>query len=514
MTRKAEQPPPPPLSVSTLLNLSRRARRAEDALSLQFILVNETYALTEFRLGILWVKGEGVIAQSAVSQVDRNSSFNLWLAEIFSQLSVYKEPIRVEPSMLRPEDVDQWSGALPGQALWLSDHRNPQQPVGLLLCRDEPWLDHEIALLGEWMEIWAHAWQKLHAPSARSELARFWDLAKERIPTRDETLTYLRETKAGAQWVVKHPALIRDGLRDVLRKTQDLFRWAKAQGVSGLREEVRLQAQAIWHDKKRRYTWMFWIVVLFPVRLTVLAPGELVPASPAILRAPMDGVVEEFFVKPNEKVTEGQLLFRLDLTSLSSRLQIAQQETRIASTQYRQSALQSLTDEKSRQVLAAQEGKATERKLEAEYLKELFDKAQIKAPKPGVALFDDPSEWVGKPVVAGEKIMVVATEGKVEIEAWIPIADAIELPQKTPVTLYLNATPLSPVDGTLRYVGHEAIQRPDGTYAYRLRAEVDSKEDRRRVGFKGTARVSGQFVPLVYWVFRRPISWLRQFFGI
>jgi len=239
-----------------------------------------------------------------------------------------------------------------------------------------------------------------------------------------------------------------------------------------------------------------------------------VPANPAIIRAPIEGVVDQFFVTPNQQVSEGQLLFKLDLTTLTSRMNVAEQETQIASSEYRQSALQSLSDSKSRAQLVPQEGKATQRRVEAEYLKELLAKAQIKAPRPGIVLFDDPSEWIGKPVAAGEKVMVVATEGDVEIEAWVPVSDAIVMPKNASVVLYLNATPLSPVDGHVRYIGHEAILRPDGSYAYRLRAKLDAGEHGSRVGLKGTAKVSGQYVPLVYMILRKPLGAARQFLGI
>ena len=110
--------------------------------------------------------------------------------------------------------------------------------------------------------------------------------------------------------------------------------------------------------------------------------------------------------------------------------------------------------------------------------------------------------------------MVVATEGDVEIEAWLPVGDAIALPDGASVTLYLNASPLRPVDGKLRYVGHEAQQRPDGSYAYRVRARLTDTWDVPRVGLRGTAKVSGQFVPLAYWVLRKPIGHVRQLLGV
>jgi multidrug efflux pump subunit AcrA (membrane-fusion protein) len=60
-------------------------------------------------------------------------------------------------------------------------------------------------------------------------------------------------------------------------------------------------------------------MVLVPVRLTVLAPAELVPAHPVSVRAPLDGVVQQLLVSPNEAVRAGQPLFAYDDAALASR---------------------------------------------------------------------------------------------------------------------------------------------------------------------------------------------------
>jgi len=515
-TVKVRRPPSP---LQNLLELSRRARHAGDAVTLQFILVNETYSLTPFTTAMLWVENEGLVSISGVSQLDRHSAFNLWLAKLCESFSEqHAAPVRITPDLLSPEDTAEWSQALPGSALWIPADQSLSQTelprFGLLLARDQVWTDEEIALLTEWVDIWRHAWQKMHAPGLQSELSKGLRAARQVMPGAGQAGTFIADVFRGLGQVIRNPfLLVRIFTYPLLMASRGLV-WFGRHGLSGTKTALADGIRNIWSNKRRRYTWLFWIAVFFPVKLTVLAPAELVPANPAMIRVPIEGVVDEFFVTPNQKVVEGQPLFKLDLTSLTSRLQIAQQETQIASTELRQSTLQSLSDAKSRRLIAPQEGKAAERRLEAEYLKELLSKAQIKSPRAGVVLFDDPSEWIGRPVVAGEKVMVVANEGDVEIEAWIALSDAIDLPNGAPVTLYLNAAPLSPVDGQLRYLGHEAIQRPDGTYAYRLRATLNPGEPGGRVGSKGTARVSGQIVPLSYWVFRKPISWLRQFVGI
>lgn len=505
-----------------LLQLSKLARQSESAQALQFLLVNQTHGLASYTLAAYWVSNEGIVTQSGVSSIERNAPFIQWLNNICTQLSAQQQAIRVTSDLIAPQDIVQWGEYLPASALWLPIATTAEHPAGLLLCRQEPWEDQDIGLLQEWVDIWEHAWLKMHSPTIYGELTTLWRRIQTHIPDADEIKAEARALKIGGkqayQEVIKKPSRwpawiaqsIKQGYQWICGRVQIL----RADGFSGTVERIKVEVRGIWTTPRRRYTWIAMIVVFFPMHLTALAPAELVPANPIIIRAPIEGVVDEFFVIPNQQVAEGQLLFRLDLTTLTSRLNVAEQETQIASSEYRQSTLQSLSDAKSRAQLVPQEGKAAQRKVEADYLKDLLAKAQIKTPRAGVVLFDDPSEWIGKPVAAGEKVMVVANEGDVEIEAWVPVGDAIVLPKNASVVLYLNATPLSPVDGHMRYMGHEAILRPDGTYAYRLRAKLDPGESGARVGLKGTAKISGQYVPLIYLVLRKPLGAARQFLGV
>ena len=365
--------------VLKLLELGRRARHAENGLALQFILVNQTHELTPYLLAALWIEDEGIVMQSGVTEIERNSPFILWLSQLGKRLSKEKNITRIEPSTLNKEDMREWESSLPAEAIWIPILSNDKK-AGLLVCREVSWSDQELALLKEWIDMWDHAWKKMYAPSLTGEIYQLGQSFKK--------------------WLT-----LSDGKND-----QDFF-------------------LSLWRNKRRRFFLIIIGILFIPVPLTILAPAELVASHPAVIRVPIEGVVDEFFVKPNEKVVEGQPLFKLDLTSLKSRLQIAQQETQVASTEYRQSTLQSLNDPKSRTQLAPQEGKASEKKLETEYVKDLLDKAQIKSPREGVTIFDDPSQWIGKPVQAGERVMIVANEKEMEIEAWVAPNNAIELPE-------------------------------------------------------------------------------------
>jgi hypothetical protein len=503
-----------------LINLAQQARNAESDKALQFLLVNQTHQLVHYLLGALWIEDEGVVIQSGVSFVERNSPYIYWLNNV-CELLIGQEGCEVTPDLLNEALIQEWSSYLPAHAYWLPISGGKRR-AGLLLAKEAEFTETEISYLKEWVDIWSYSWSRMDAPTVYGELTRWWIRFEECLPTWNEVKTYALDVLEGAKFTYEKYS---NNPKQIFVRTgqlcQDSFAWIKkswawlsTRGIEGTSEAVVAEAKAIWRDKKRRWIWLIWIFLLFPVRLTVLVPGELVPANPAIIRVPIEGIVDQFYVTPNQAVVKGQPLFNLDLTTLLSRLQVAEQETQIATQEYRQSSLQGLTDSKSRGLLVPQEGKAAEKKMEADYVKELLNKAKIVAPRDGIVIFDDPSEWIGKPVQAGEKVMVVATSGDVEIEGWIPVGEAIELPKDSSVTLYLNAMPFSPVTGYLRYEGHEPIQRPDGGYAYRVRASLGPDDRGPRVGLKGTAKVHGQFVPLSYWVLRRPLATLRQFLGI
>jgi hypothetical protein len=268
-----------------------------------------------------------------------------------------------------------------------------------------------------------------------------------------------------------------------------------------------------------RYRW--WLIAaavlavgLAPVRLSVLAPGEVVARDPAAIRAPIEGVIDKVFILPNEHVADGQLLLEFDTTTVRGKLEVAQQALTTAKAEYEQAALQAFSDLKAKAQLGVLSGHIGERKADIGYLNGLLERSRIKAPRAGVAVLDDPSEWIGRPVSIGEKVLAVADEHDTELEGWLAPGDMIELPTDSPVILFLNVDPIHPIHAKLRYVAYESMLLPDGTLAHRLRATITDTGDKPRLGLKGTIRVDSHRVPLVYWLFRRPWAVLRQTFGI
>lgn len=250
-----------------------------------------------------------------------------------------------------------------------------------------------------------------------------------------------------------------------------------------------------------------------PVRQSVLAPAEIIPRDPAVIRAPLEGVVEAVAVRPNEPVSDGQTLFTLDPRRLENQLEIARRARDVADAELRQARQLAVADQKARASLPVLQGKVDQQAAEVAFLTDQLSRIIVKAPIDGLAVFDDPNEWLGRPVAIGERVMQVADPGKVEIEVRLPVADAIDLEAGAPVRLFLNTDPENPRDATLSFASYRAQRGADNLLTFRIKAQLPNEMKPLRIGLKGTAKLYGAQVPLAYYVFRRPIAAARQWLG-
>jgi hypothetical protein len=379
-----------------LFSLARQARLAQSADELAFLAVNETHALAPYRQAALWFEDGGVRALSGVVQPEANAPYVHWLDSLCKVMQTRGSgACPVTARDLPPELAQEWSDWLPEFGYWLPVGADTEQTSrgALLLIADQPWQDDIATLLQEWVETWHHAWRAKHDPTHLS-WRRIAKNIKERLAPRTDL--------------------------------------------------------PLWRRPRARFVFAVLAALVFPVRLTVLAPGELVPANAAVIRAPLDGVIGQFHVSPNQSVKAGQLLFNFDEAALTAHRDVAAQVLATTETEYRQIAQQALTESKSKASLATQLGKIEEKRAEAGYVNEQLERSRVLAPQDGVALFDEPAEWLGKPVQTGERVMRIAAPGDVEIEAWLPIGDAIPLPEDATVSLYLASNPFSSIAGKVR----------------------------------------------------------------
>ena len=109
--------------LAVLLQLLRRAREAESAAQLGFIMVNETRQLLDYRQAALWHDGPHghVGALSGLIEPDPTAPYLQWLDRLFSHLGRQAgEPCRpLTAAAVPPALADEWANWLPAHLLWL-----------------------------------------------------------------------------------------------------------------------------------------------------------------------------------------------------------------------------------------------------------------------------------------------------------------------------------------------------------------------------------------------------------
>jgi Biotin-lipoyl like/HlyD family secretion protein len=251
------------------------------------------------------------------------------------------------------------------------------------------------------------------------------------------------------------------------------------------------------------------LALFFPIRQSVLAEAEVVARKPTLVRAPLEGVVETFYVLPNEAVKVGQKLFSLDRTELRSRLEVAKEKRDIAQTEYLQTTQQAMLDPTVKHELAGLKSKWDQESAEVDYVSTLLQRCDVLATIAGVTVFDDPNDWLGRPVTQGEKILAVANPQYVELEIRLPMEDLIVLESGSEVLFFSNITPHKPLDASLNYFSYRASPTPADVMAYRLKASFAENEELPRLGYHGTAKLYGSRRPFILWLLRKPIQTAR-----
>lgn len=459
--------------LALLWQLSARARAAATETTLGFTIVNETLALVPYRQAAWW-RGDApghVAAVSGLPQSDPNAPYVQWLGQLCKALA------RGLPGT--PPDAAARVEGVGAPVL-------PARPRVRTFTAADLQTD-ALHVADEWKAWWpAHgAWLPLTDRGGRAVGGVVF--ARDDVWSATDT-TLL--TELGQVWA------------HAFESFAPRASW---------RERVRVLLKP--GRQQRRLLIGLAVLCVVPVRLTVLAPAEVTPKDPFVVRAPLDGVIDHLYVRPNQPVHEGTPLLGLDATTLQSRYAVARKDYDTAQEEFRQTAQLAVTDDKTRLDMAERQGKLDQSRVELDYSARQLARVSVSAPRAGVAIFSDPNEWTGKAVAVGEKILVLASPNHVEVTAWLPVADNIDIRPGAMLTLYPKSSPLSSYDARIDTVAWRAEPTPDGVLAYRVRATLDAGDAHAPLGAMGTARIRGPWVPAIYYVLRRPLTLARQWLG-
>lgn len=272
---------------------------------------------------------------------------------------------------------------------------------------------------------------------------------------------------------------------------------------------------------KKRF-WFFGTVAalalisLIPVPLTTLAPAEIVADTPYIITAPIEGVVESILIPPNTEVTKDTPLINLVDTTYRNEFILAEQEQSVASAKLRQASLTSFIDNEAKRELAVAQAEKSLAAARQNYARDRLSKTVLKAPKNGLALYSDPTDWAGRPVATGEAIIQIADPSRVLIRIDAPLSIGETLHSGARVRMFLDNDPLNPIEAELETASYYAQTTADNHMAYEAFANLNLQDSEKtpRIGTRGVAKIYGGTAPLGFWLLRRPITIARQFLGL
>jgi hypothetical protein len=257
-----------------------------------------------------------------------------------------------------------------------------------------------------------------------------------------------------------------------------------------------------------------FVALSIPVRLSVLAPGETIALNAFAVAAPQDGVISKIYVQPNSVVNVGDLLFSLDNTTVTSRLDVAAKALSIARADALNAQQRAFKDLKSKGEIASAIGRVREKEAELASLKSLMARGEVKAERDGIVIYGDPNDWIGRPVQTGERVMQLANPRDAGVLVWLPVHEALNLDIGAPMRLFLHIDPLNPLSASLLQTSFQPVMSPEGVSAYRIKGEFEKEVERPRIGLRGTVRISGKWATLGYYFFRRPVTAIREWTGL
>ena len=449
----------------TLAELGERIRRARSPAEIGFVLANETWRLLPYRQGIVWrTRGSGPDAGSRLQTVSGLASLGdetpntIWLKQVGRWLARTVEAARI----VTGEDLPP-------------------------------------ALARDWSEFGAAAWLV--------------------VPIVTSVTPVTPATPAGERLGIAAFALDSEPTDQAIERVQRLalvagHAWAALPGG-----QVRRRLPRRWRGPLIALAIVAAAAALMmPVRMSVLAPAEVVAWDAMAISAPMDGVIASFAVTPNAPVRRDEPLFRLDDTTLSARREVAQRQLQVARADALAAAQKAFASDASRAELAALQARVAERQAELDGVEAQLARIEVRAPADGVIVFADVNDWQGKPVSTGERVALLADPAETGVLIWLPAADALDIEPGAEVRLFLQTAPLQALTARLVQTSYQAVLSPDGIASYRLRARFLVEDGERaaklaRIGLRGTAKLYGEQAPLGYYLFRRPLAFLRQWTG-
>ncbi|MEK8049632.1 HlyD family efflux transporter periplasmic adaptor subunit [Ideonella sp. DXS22W] len=268
-----------------------------------------------------------------------------------------------------------------------------------------------------------------------------------------------------------------------------------------------------------RTPWMLMLLVLLlgvlgamPVRLSVMAPVEVVAAEPQVLTAPIQGVVRRIAVPPSAPVKAGDVVVQFDDIQPRNEMLLAQQRLAVAQARDARTAAAAFQDPEAAHELATARAEYELARVNYDYAVEVLARTAVRAPQDGVVIYTDRRDWEGRAVQVGEEVVQVADPRRIALRVDLPTGNSLPLEPGARGDVFLDNVPFGGIPAQVRHVAYTPRTLPGGDTAYTVMLAPEAGYQ-PRIGARGTVRLYAGEVPLAVQLLRRPLSALRQTLG-
>ena len=271
---------------------------------------------------------------------------------------------------------------------------------------------------------------------------------------------------------------------------------------------------------KNRYFKIALILIIalmfLPVRLSVLAPLEVDAKNPYVVTSPLNAVIEEVKIFPNDKIEKEQLIVQFDDVDFKNNYLVAKRTLDVTNAELFSTKQSSFLDPKQKSQISQLENQVKLKEAELNFAKDQLDKTKIYAKEEGIAIINNPNDWKGKPVNTGERIFLIANPNSIELKIMLPVSDAIFLEENAIVKAFFDNDPTNSWKAKVKYISYKPELTEQNVLSYKIIAQFDNINENGyipSIGLRGTAKIYSKKVSLFFYLFRKPITATRQWIG-
>lgn len=285
----------------------------------------------------------------------------------------------------------------------------------------------------------------------------------------------------------------------------------RSTGISQIFKKISLK------NKYLKISIFLLIILMFlPVRLSVLAPLEVEAKNPYVVTSPLNAVIEEVKVFPNDKIEKEQLLVKFDDVDFNNNYLVAKRTLDVANAQLHTVKQSSFFDATQKSQISQLESQVKLKEAELNFAQEQLGKTKIYAKEDGIAIINNPNDWKGKPVTTGERVFLIAKPQSIELKIMLPVSEAIFLEENALIKAFFDNDPTNSWSGKVKYISYKPELTEQNVLSYKITADFDDIKENGyipSIGLRGTAKIYSKKVTLFFYLFRKPITAVRQWIG-